>query len=123
MNDIYFKIYILITALSILTFTILRCYTHNKLFDILLYPNDNNILIENKVFLIYHIIVYFLIGVIFGYGVIYPMIAKIIIFETYLFFIEYCDIFQTSKPINLVITIIIALFSFLIGCFCSTIKI
>lgn len=123
MNVIYFNLYVLIAGLAVLTLTIGRCYMKNNTFDMFLYPNENDKLIENKVFLIYHISVYFILGLIFKYDIFYLMLFKILVFEMYLYFIQYCDIFKTSGSLNLVITIIISLVSYIFGCFVSTIKI
>jgi len=71
---------------------------------------------ENKVYLATHIIVNFLLGVIFGFDIILGMFVKIIIFEVYLHITEHCDIFYMSKASNLIVIILISIVSYTFGC-------
>jgi hypothetical protein len=81
----------------------------------LFYPNHNNNIIESKFYLISHIIINFIIGYLFGFNVLLGMMVKISIFEIYLYMIERCDVFKTSKFDNLVIIIIISIVSYVLG--------
>lgn len=121
MNPTFFYVYLTVVGVSILLFTFLRCKFEYKTFDILLYPNENNNILENHTFLIYHCVTYAALGYLFGFDVLYGMIFKIIAFETYLYFIEYCDMFQTSPFSHLVITLILSTFSYLFGCLLNSI--
>jgi hypothetical protein len=85
------------------------------------YPNNANNIIENKVYLSSHIIISFILGLLFGFNVIGGMFVKIIIFEVYLYFFEHCDVFIVSKPKNLIIIILITLISYVAGCIINTI--
>ena len=121
MNTIYFYIYLVVVGISILLFTFLRCQYDYRLFDPLLYPNENFNILANYTFLTYHCLTYAALGYLFGFEVFYSMILKIVFFETYLFFIEYCDIFQTSPRSHLIITLIFSLVSYIFGCLISSV--
>lgn len=121
MNPTFFYVYLVVVGVSILLFTFLRCKFQYKTFDVLLYPNENNNILENHTFLIYHCVTYAALGYLFGFDVLYGMIFKIIAFEMYLYFIEYCDLFQTSPFSNLIITLILSTFSYLFGCLLNSI--
>ena len=115
MNTIFFYMYLTIILLSTLAFTILRCVFKLYHYDFLFYPNHNNNIIESKFYLISHIIINFFIGYLFGFNVLLGMMVKIAIFEIYLYMIERCDVFKTSKFDNLVIIIIISIVSYVLG--------
>jgi len=115
MNTIFFYMYLTIILLSTLAFTILRCVFKLHHYDFLFYPNHNNNIIESKFYLISHIIINFIIGYLFGFNVLLGMMVKISIFEIYLYMIERCDVFKTSKFDNLVIIIIISIVSYVLG--------
>jgi hypothetical protein len=115
MDTAYFYIYLLIIFTITISFTILRCVFNIHTIDIFFYPNNANNIIENKVYLISHILVNFLLGVIFGLDIILGMFIKIIIFEVYLHITEHCDIFYVSKMSNLIVIIIISLVSYTAG--------
>ena len=119
MNSFYFYIYLLTIITSTLIFTILRCYFDVHTFDFLFYPNENNNILKNTIFLVFHILINFALGMLFGFDVIYGMLIKIAMFEVYLYVTEYCDIFHTAKFSNLVIIVIISLASYLAGCLVS----
>jgi hypothetical protein len=115
MDTAYFYIYLLIIFTITISFTILRCVFNIHTIDIFFYPNNANNIIENKVYLISHIVVNFLLGVIFGLDIILGMFIKIIIFEVYLHITEHCDVFYVSKMSNLIVIIIISLVSYTAG--------
>lgn len=115
MDTAYFYIYLLIIFTITISFTILRCVFNIHTIDIFFYPNNANNIIENKVYLISHIVVNFLLGVIFGLDIILGMFIKIIIFEVYLHITEHCDIFYVSKMSNLIVIVIISLVSYTAG--------
>jgi hypothetical protein len=119
MEQFYFYVYLLAVIVSTMMFTISRCYFDIHIFDNLFYPNENDNILKNNIFLIFHISVNFLLGLLFGFDVIYGMILKIIFFEVYLYFTQYCDIFKTAKFSHLVVIVIISLASFLVGCMLS----
>ena len=115
MDTLYFYIYLLIIFTSTITFTILRCIFNIHALDIFFYPNNANNIIENKVYLVTHILVNFLLGFIFGFDIILGMFIKIIIFEVYLHITEHCDIFYVSKISNLIVIVLISLISYTFG--------
>lgn len=115
MNSIYFYIYLTAIFTVTISFTILRCVFNIHDLDIFFYPNHANNIIENKVYLISHIIVNFLLGLLFGFDIILGMFVKIMIFEAYLHIMEHCDIFYVSKISNLIIIVLISLVSYTLG--------
>ena len=115
MNTAYFYIYLLLIFTITISFTIIRCVFNIHTIDIFFYPNNANNILENKVYLISHILVNFLLGVIFGLDIIFGMFIKIIIFEVYLHITEHCDIFYVSKMSNLIVIVIISLVSYTAG--------
>ena len=115
MNPVYFYVYLLLIITSLLLFTISRCYFKINTFDSLFYPNENNLLLENKVFLSFHILINFLLGALFGFDVLYAMLFKIIAIESYLYFTEHCDIFKVAPISSLIITILISIISYFFG--------
>jgi hypothetical protein len=116
----FFYIYLLIIFTMTLSFTILRCIFNNHTLDIFFYPNNANNILENKVYLISHIFVNFLLGFIFGFDIILGMFVKIIIFEVYLHITEHCDIFYLSNASNLIVIILISLVSYTFGSVLNT---
>lgn len=115
MNTAYFYIYLLLIFTITISFTIIRCVFNIHTIDIFFYPNNANNILENKVYLISHILVNFLLGVIFGLDIIFGMFIKIIIFEVYLHITEHCDIFYVSKMSNLIMIVLISLISYTAG--------
>ena len=115
MDTAYFYIYLLLIFTITISFTIIRCVFNIHTIDIFFYPNNANNIIENKIYLISHILVNFLLGVIFGLDIILGMFIKIIIFEVYLHITEHCDIFYVSKMSNLIVIVIISLVSYTAG--------
>jgi hypothetical protein len=115
MNSIYFYIYLTVIFTVTISFTILRCVFNIHDIDIFFYPNHANNIIENKVYLVSHIIVNFLLGLLFGFEIILGMFVKIMIFEAYLHIMEHCDIFYVSKISNLIIIVLISLVSYTFG--------
>jgi hypothetical protein len=115
MDAKFFYIYLLVIFTITLAFTILRCVFNVHDIDLFFYPNNTNNILENKVYLATHIIVNFLLGVIFGFDIILGMFVKIIIFEVYLHITEHCDIFYMSKSSNLIVIILISIVSYTFG--------
>jgi hypothetical protein len=115
MDSTFFYIYLLLIFTVTLTFTILRCVFNIHTLDLFFYPNNKNNILENKIYLISHIFVNFLLGFIFGFDIILGMFVKIIIFEIYLHITEHCDIFYLSKASNLIVIILISLVSYTFG--------
>tara|TARA_Y100000385_G_C13001023_1_gene597230 strand:+ start:257 stop:586 length:330 start_codon:yes stop_codon:yes gene_type:complete len=101
--------------MSTIAFTILRCGYDVHYLDIFFYPNPNNNIFENKIYLYSHILINFLLGFLFGFEVLFGILVKIAIFEVYLFFTEHCDIFKISDMKYLILIIIISLISYTAG--------
>jgi len=115
MDAKFFYIYLLIIFTVTLSFTILRCVFNVHDVDIFFYPNNTNNILENKIYLISHIVVNFLLGFIFGFDIILGMFIKIMIFEIYLHVTEHCDVFYLSNASNLIVIILISLVSYTFG--------
>ena len=115
MDAKFFYIYLLIIFTVTLSFTILRCVFNIHDVDIFFYPNNTNNILENKIYLISHIIVNFLLGFIFGFDIILGMFIKIMIFEIYLHVTEHCDVFYLSNASNLIVIILISLVCYTFG--------
>lgn len=115
MDSTFFYMYLLLIFTATLTFTIVRCIFNNHALDLFFYPNNKNNILENKIYLISHIFVNFLLGFIFGFDIILGMFVKIIIFEVYLHITEHCDIFYLSNASNLIVIILISLVSYTFG--------
>jgi len=115
MDTKFFYIYLLLIFTTTLSFTILRCVFNVHDVDIFFYPNNTNNILENKVYLITHIVVNFLLGFIFGFDIILGMFIKIMIFEIYLHVTEHCDVFYISNASNLIVIILISLVSYTFG--------
>jgi hypothetical protein len=115
MDAKFFYIYLLIIFTVTLSFTILRCVFNVHDVDIFFYPNNTNNILENKIYLVSHIVVNFLLGFIFGFDIILGMFIKIMIFEIYLHVTEHCDVFYLSNASNLIVIILISLVSYTFG--------
>jgi hypothetical protein len=121
MDSTLFYIYLLFVLVSTISYTILRCVFKEHSLDMFFYPNNANNILENKVYLASHIIISFLLGLLFGFNVIGGMFVKIIIFEVYLYFFEHCDVFIISEPSNLIVIILLTIISYIAGCIINTI--
>ena len=115
MDSMFFYIYLLLIFTVTLAFTLVRCVFNIHTIDMFFYPNNKNNIIENKIYLISHIVVNFLLGFIFGFDIILGMFVKIIIFEVYLHITEHCDVFYLSNASNLFVIILISLVSYTFG--------
>ena len=115
MDSMFFYIYLLLIFTVTLAFTLVRCIFNIHTIDMFFYPNNKNNIIENKIYLISHIVVNFLLGFIFGFDIILGMFVKIIIFEVYLHITEHCDVFYLSNASNLFVIILISLVSYTTG--------
>ena len=85
MNTIYFYIYLVTIITITVCFTIARCIFELHTLDIFFYPNSDNNIMANYVYLISHIIVNFALGFLFGFDIIMGMFIKTIIFEVFLY--------------------------------------
>jgi hypothetical protein len=121
MNTIYFYVYLIALIIATTIFILSRCVFDYHDMDIFFYPNHNNNIFENYIYLISHIIVNFLLGVFFGFEIIKGMILKIILFEMMLFLTERCDVFYTTNISSLIIIIIISVSFYTIGSFAKII--
>jgi hypothetical protein len=115
MDTIYFYIYLIALIVTTTLFILSRCVFDYHDLDIFFYPNHNNNIFENYIYLISHIIVNFLLGLFFGFEIINGMILKIILFEMMLFITERCDVFYTTNISSLIIIIIISVSFYTIG--------
>lgn len=105
----------MLVIVATFSFTIIRCIFKRHELDIFFYPNEANNIIANKVYLVAHIFVNFLLGFLFGFDVIAGMAIKILVFEVYLYLTEHCDVFILSNASNLIIIVLISLISYIAG--------
>jgi hypothetical protein len=115
MNTIFFYMYLITLVLITTAYILSRCIFDYHYLDIFFYPNHNNNILENYIYLISHILVNYFLGLLFGLEIIYGMILKIILFEAMLYATERCDIFNTTKVSTLIIIIIISVASYSLG--------
>ena len=115
MDSKFFYIYLSLVVIATVTYTIIRCVFKEHSLDIFFYPNEANNIMQNKVYLAFHIFVNFLLGFLFGFDVIVGMCIKILIFEVYLYITEHCDVFILSNPYNLIVIVLISLISYVAG--------
>jgi hypothetical protein len=115
MNTIFFYMYLITLILITTAYILSRCIFDYHYLDIFFYPNHNNNILENYIYLISHILVNYFLGLLFGLEIIYGMILKIILFEAMLYATERCDIFNTTKVSTLIIIIIISVASYSLG--------
>jgi hypothetical protein len=115
MNTIFFYMYLITLILITTAYILSRCIFDYHYLDIFFYPNHNNNILENYIYLISHILVNYFLGLLFGLEIIYGMILKIILFESMLYATERCDIFNTTKVSTLIIIIIISVASYSLG--------
>ena len=79
MNTIFFYMYLITLILITTAYILSRCIFDYHYLDIFFYPNHNNNILENYVYLISHILVNYFLGLLFGLEIIYGMILKIIL--------------------------------------------
>jgi len=115
MNTVYFYIYLIIIISATFAFAILRCIYDIKYLDVLFYPNPSNNITADTTYLLVHILVNFILGFLFGFNILIGMFVKIMLYYVFLYSMERCDVFNTSKISNLIITIIISLISYTAG--------
>lgn len=115
MDTKFFYIYLMLVIVATFSFTIIRCVFKRHELDIFFYPNEANNIIANKVYLVSHILVNFLLGFLFGFEVVAGMAIKILVFEVYLYLTEHCDVFILSNASNLIIIVLISLISYIAG--------
>jgi hypothetical protein len=115
MNIIFFYIYLTTIIIATTIFILARCVFDFHDLDVFFYPNHNNNIVSNYIYLISHILVNFFLGVFFGFEIIKGMVLKIIFFETILYLTERCDVFDTTKVSTLIIIIIISVSFYTIG--------
>lgn len=115
MNTIYFYMYLIAIVTTTVIFISSRCIFDYHDLDVFFYPNHNNNILENYIYLISHIVVNFMIGVFFGLEIIYGMVLKIILFEVLLYLTERCDAFNTTNISSLIIIIIISISFYTLG--------
>lgn len=115
MNTIFFYMYLITLILITTAYILSRCIFDYHDLDIFFYPNHNNNILENHIYLISHILVNYFLGLLFGLEIIYGMVLKIILFEAMLYATERCDIFNTTKVSTLIIIIMISVAFYSLG--------
>jgi hypothetical protein len=116
MDSTYFYLYLILVAISIVTFAILKCIYKINMFDPLIYkdPNDRSI-ISKITYYLSHIIFYGLFGILFGFSILPEMIIKTIIIEFILIGIKNCNIFDISDIESAILSIFVGIISYIMG--------
>jgi hypothetical protein len=110
----FYYVYILLAILFSILFLIIKCIFHIKIFDEFLYIDDNN---NNYIaFVSFHLILNYILGLIFGLDVYFEILLKIIIIEIILLFMKDCDYKSIFEHMDItIIAIFIGCFSYLFG--------
>ena len=108
------KFYLLHLLPRYILFLIIKCIFHIKIFDEFLYIDDNN---NNYIaFVSFHLILNYILGLIFGLDVYFEILLKIIIIEIILLFMKDCDYKSIFEHMDItIIAIFIGCFSYLFG--------
>ena len=69
MNIIFFYIYLISIIIVTTIFILARCVFDFHDLDVFFYPNHNNNIVSNYIYLISHILVNFFLGVFFGFEI------------------------------------------------------
>ena len=116
MDSVYFYLYIIFVAISLISFSILKCVYKVNAFDTLIYtdPNDASIM-SRTIYYISHIVFYGLFGVLFGFEILPEFIIKTIIIEFVLIGIKNCNIFQITDIESAILSIFVGIISYITG--------
>jgi len=110
----FYYIYIILAILFSIIFVTIKCIFHIKIFDQFLYMDEKNN--NYTLFVLFHLILNFLLGLIFGFDVYFEILLKIIIIEIILLFVKDCDYKSIFSHIDVtIIAIFIGCFSYLLG--------
>lgn len=108
----YFHLYVALVIIASIVFIILKCGYGFDMFDRYLYVDEGaGITME---YLIYHIVMYTLVGFIFGLYVFVSMTIKTIIFESALTFVKSCD-YKTFDSYTMIVNVTIGIIFYVIG--------
>jgi hypothetical protein len=83
-------IYLLISFITLVIIYIVKCTYNNNFFDKFLYLDEKNE-INKYTYYASNSLLFFIYGIIFGIRNIYLIILKIIIYDSIIFFIKYCN--------------------------------
>ena len=83
-------IYLLISFITLVIIYIVKCTYNNNFFDKFLYLDEKN-QINKYTYYTSNSLLFFIYGIIFGIRNIYLIILKIIIYDSIIFFIKYCN--------------------------------
>lgn len=95
--ELVYKIYIISAIVFTIIFIILKCNYNFDYFDKFLYSSNNDII----AYVLFHVILYMIVGIIFGLNNVWITILKTIIVEISISMLEKCDL----RKINIEYTI------------------
>lgn len=110
LQKIYYT-YIVLAIISTFVFLYAKCYFQFNTFDRFLYKGNDN-MIE---YVLFHIVTYFILGVLFGFNHYIIMLLKTLIIEIGISLIEKCDIYDINIS-SVISSILIGMISFTFGC-------
>ena len=85
-------IYLIISFISLIIIYIIKCHYNNNVIDKFIYLNKNPTNLNIYTYYLSNSLLFFIYGIIFGIRNIHLMILKIIIYDSSLFIIKYCNI-------------------------------
>ena len=85
-------IYLIISFISLIIIYIIKCHYNNNVIDKFIYLNKNPTNLNIYTYYLSNSLLFFIYGIIFGIRNIHFMILKIIIYDSSLFIIKYCNI-------------------------------
>jgi len=89
-KSIFAYIYLLISVITLVIIYIVKCKYNNNFLDKFLYLDNENQ--RNKyTYYVSNSLLFFIYGILFGIRNIYIIILKIIIYDSIIFFIKYCN--------------------------------
>jgi len=115
----FYYIYFFLAIFCSILFVIFKCIFNIKIFDEFLYLDDQN---KNYIaFISFHLILNFILGLIFGFDVYFEILLKIIIIEILLLFVKDCNYKAIFMHMDVtIIAIFIGCFSYILGALIRT---
>ena len=110
LQKIYYT-YVVLAITTTILFLYAKCYFKFNTFDRFLYKGNDN-MIE---YVLFHIVTYFILGVLFGFNQYILMLIKTLIIELCISIIDKCDIYNLNVS-SAVSSILIGMISFTFGC-------
>lgn len=109
---VLFGLYTIFTIILILTHVILKCKFNNHFLDQFVYLDDKGNIYK---YIFFHVITYFITGVLFGNQIFIPALVKTIIVESLLVAMKNCSIHKIDNIYSAAVSIVIGMISYSIG--------